>query len=86
MARTKKSLEEPAGDAENVRPDSEVTAKDTVIKDMSKPVKVYNSNLKGKKLYLPDGSIGEFDGEGILEMSALNAQQLLTIPGFTLIT
>jgi hypothetical protein len=81
MARTKKTVEEEV----NIGSEQVTAPVDTVFDDMSKPVRICNPNLKGRKLYLLDGSIGKFDVEGVLEMSADNAQQLLKVPGFTLI-
>lgn len=78
MGRTKKSVEESV--------ETEVEEEKAAFSVETGTVKICNINLKGRKLYLPDGSIGEFDKEGVLEMSAENAQQLLKIPGFTLMS
>jgi hypothetical protein len=48
-------------------------------------LQIRNIALKNRKVFLSDGSLGEFDSDGLLAVSRANSVQLLLIPGFELV-
>ncbi|GHU65049.1 hypothetical protein FACS189447_03290 [Spirochaetia bacterium] len=45
-------------------------------------VRIKNLALKGEKIFLADGSIAAFDAEGVIEVDGVEAERLITIPGY----
>lgn len=45
-----------------------------------KGVRLFCEDMKGRKLFLNDGSVGEFDSDGYIDVSEEDALRLLKIP------
>ncbi|GHU22231.1 hypothetical protein FACS1894172_15560 [Spirochaetia bacterium] len=83
-SKAEESLAMP-DDPESTTKEQESTAEESLAmpKDSeSTTMRIENPGLKNRKIFLTDGSIGQFDGEGFIEVSIENSVHLLLIPGF----
>jgi hypothetical protein len=67
---------------ENQLAETPVVESPPVPLNPSGKVRIKHDGMAGNKIFLQRGDIGTFDNEGILEVEVIEAERLLTIPGY----
>jgi hypothetical protein len=74
--------ENRSGDASQTPPDPSGNEETNAQGQGGGKVKIVHDRLRNGKIFLSNGSIAEFNAEGIAEIEAMEAARLLSIPGY----